>query len=160
LLRSVAKLACSSALSLRPALLLGRGADRRRGFPLLGLALDDDLPDLAGLEQPAVDELLDQRPVLLLVLVRQRVLVGAQRDDDVLLARRRVAAQADGHLGHANTSSISRLNFRFGAARLLRLVLARHFAERLGVDGLLLDQQIAQPFEDGPVLLEDRGGSL
>src|SRR5262249_13987850 len=91
------------SLPLRPALVLRRRADRRRRLALLGLALDADLAQLGRLEVAPLDQLLDQRLVLLLVLVRQRVLVGAQADDDVFLARRRVAAQANGHFGHANT---------------------------------------------------------
>src|SRR5207253_2837414 len=42
-------------------------ADRSGRLLLLGLALDDDLPDLALRENALLQQLLDQRPVLLLV---------------------------------------------------------------------------------------------
>src|SRR5262245_56490249 len=89
----------STPLVLSLALGLGFGRCRGGGAFLL-LALDDDLPQFARLHQAAADQLLDNGPVLLLVLVRQRVRVGVHADDDVLLAGRRVAAQPDGHFRH------------------------------------------------------------
>ncbi len=45
--------------------------------------------------------------MLLLVLVRQGVGVGAQLDDDVLLTVLRVAPQGDGHFGHEGASLVA-----------------------------------------------------
>src|SRR5262249_10937846 len=82
------------------------GADRCRRLAIGLFALDDDLADLAGLEQSSLDELFHQGLVLLFVFVRQGVLVGAQADDDVFFSRRRVTAQADGHFGHGKNSLV------------------------------------------------------
>src|SRR5207302_11189222 len=84
---------------LRLALLRGR-VGWRGGLHFLLLALDDQAAHLRRLHDAAVDQLVHDPPVELLVLLRQRVLIGVERHHDVLLTRRRVAAKADRHLGH------------------------------------------------------------
>src|SRR5579864_9301025 len=83
-----------SPLFLRLPFTLGRRAVRRGRRLFFFLALDDDRADFAGLEDASLDEPVHEGAVLLLVLVRQGVRVGAQLDGDVLLARLRVALQA------------------------------------------------------------------
>jgi hypothetical protein len=77
-----------------------RIADRVGRRFLLVLTLDDDLAGFGGLEEAPFDELVDEGAVLLLVLLRQRVGVGVELHDDVLLPRLRVAAKPDDHLSH------------------------------------------------------------
>src|SRR5262245_39159633 len=67
------------------------------------LTLDDDLAGLAGLDQTALDELFDKCLVLLLVLVRQGILVGAHRDDNIFFSRLRIAAETDGQFRHESS---------------------------------------------------------
>src|SRR5215471_9133032 len=67
------------------------------------LTLDDDLAGLAGLDQTALDQLLDECLVLLLVLVRQSILVGAHRDDNIFFSRLRIAAETDGQFRHESS---------------------------------------------------------
>src|SRR6516165_5876213 len=59
-----------------------RGLLRRGGLAGLLLAGHGDGAQLLRLDDAAVDQLVHQGAVLLLVLVRQGVLVGAQGDDD------------------------------------------------------------------------------
>src|SRR5437879_50979 len=91
-------------LLLRLALGLGLLVDRRRR-PRFLLALDNDVAHLAGLEQTAFKEPVHQGAMLLLVLVRQGILIRAQRDNDVLATRLRIGNQANGQFRHFSSPS-------------------------------------------------------
>src|SRR5262249_37744521 len=96
-------IAVSATLLLGPALLLRRVARRRGRLLSLLLARHGDGADLLGLEDTALDELVHQRAVLLLVLGRQRVLVGLHRHDNVLFPGRRVGEHPDRQFRHTFT---------------------------------------------------------
>src|SRR5262249_37180967 len=99
----------SAALSLGVFLALLLAADRQGRDLVVLLALRAALGALPGLGPSALDELVHQGAVLLLVLVGQGVLVAAEGNDNVFLAGLRVDAQADGHLGHVGSPCYSAL---------------------------------------------------
>jgi hypothetical protein len=98
------------------------------------------------------------------VLVRQRILVAAHGDDDVLLPRRRIATELDREFGHGSSfrgafllaglrrhalleRSKARLKVRGRLRRVLLVELLNELVQGVSFERLLLDYLIAQPFE-------------
>src|SRR5262249_32839619 len=103
--RSSSYYAISASLLHGLLLFLLRVLVRRGRYAGVFFAFDGDLANLGALELAGAENLVHQFAVHLLVLVRQGILVAAERNDDILLARLRIGDQADGHLSHARLSS-------------------------------------------------------